>query len=133
MVIPAVLIVFWPINATVGIILAVACYLGICLMLWLSSPVIEIDSTTLRVGSARVPLRHIGDVTAYADRDRARMAAGPELDARAWTCLRGWAPLSVRVEISDPLDPVPYWLFSTRRPVELQRELKRAAAAVQQR
>ena len=75
--IPAVLIVFWPINATVGIILAVACYLGICLMLWLSSPVIEIDSTTLRVGSARVPLRHIGDVTAYADRDRARMAAGP--------------------------------------------------------
>lgn len=131
--IPAVLIVFWPINVTVGIILAIACYLGICLMLWLSSPIIEIDSSTLRVGSARVPLRYVGEVTAYLDREHARLAAGPELDARAWICLRGWAPLSVRVEITDPRDPVPYWLFSTRRPTELQQELKRAAAAAQQR
>lgn len=130
--IPAILVVFWPINVTVGIILAIACYLGICLMLWLSSPIIEIDSTTLRVGSARVPLRYVGEVTAYLDPGLARLAAGPELDARAWICLRGWTPLSARVEITDPRDPVPYWLFSTRRPAELQRELERAAKAVQQ-
>jgi hypothetical protein len=32
----------------------------------------------------------------------------------------------VRVEITDPADPAPYWLVSSRRPVELAEALSRA-------
>lgn len=133
MIIPAVLLVFSPINLTVGIILAIACYVGICAALVFSSPIIEVDASTLRVGSARVPLAYVGEVTAHLDRDQARHAAGPGLDARAWICLRGWAPLSVRTEITDERDPVPYWLFSTRQPAELKRALDAAKSQLHSR
>jgi Protein of unknown function (DUF3093) len=33
--------------------------------------------------------------------------------------IRGWVHSVVRVPITDPADPAPYWLLSTRRPTEL--------------
>ncbi len=33
--------------------------------------------------------------------------------------IRGWVQPVVRVPITDPADPAPYWLLSSRRPKEL--------------
>ena len=66
-------------------------------------------------GAAHVPLRHVGAVTPL-DADPARRARGPEADANAFLVLRPWVATAVRVEITDPADPTPYWLVSTREP-----------------
>lgn len=116
MIIPAVFVVFMPINMLVGAILGLALYGGYLIALYTGSPIIEVDRTTLRVGSAQVPLQHVGEAYAHPTVEEARLQAGPKLDARAWTCLRGWCGTSARVEIADDNDPIPYWLFSTRHP-----------------
>ena len=51
--------------------------------------------------------------------------AGPEADARAFLLLRPYLKRAVRVEITDPADPAPYWLVSSRRPDELAGALHR--------
>ena len=39
-----------------------------------------------------------------------------KLDARAWLLIRGWVDPVVRVRLTDPKDPTPYWLVSSRHP-----------------
>ena len=50
------------------------------------------------------------------DADATRRLAGSEADARAYLLLRPYLKRAVRVEITDPADPTPYWLLSTRHP-----------------
>jgi Protein of unknown function (DUF3093) len=118
LVIPASLLVFLPINETVGIIVATVLYLGCVGLLLLASPVIEVTATEFIAGKARVPLELVGSAVGFAGAE-ASAERGPRLDARAWLVIRGWIDPVVRVELNDPIDPVPYWLISTRRPDEL--------------
>ncbi len=118
LVIPASLLVFLPINESVGVVVAVVLYGGCIGLLLLASPVIEVTSTELVAGKARVPLELIATVTGFVGAE-ASAERGQRLDARAWLLIRGWVDPVVRVELNDPNDPVPYWLVSTRRPDNL--------------
>ena len=69
----------------------------------------------LRAGRARVPLTYVGGVEAL-DADGMRRQAGVDADARAYLLLRPYLKRGVKVEITDPADPAPYWLLSCRRP-----------------
>ena len=115
LVIPASLLVFLPINLTAGVIVAIVLYGGCVGALIASSPVLEISSDELRAGRARLPLDFIGELTAHSGAD-ATMQRGQQLDARAWLLIRGWISPVARVEVTDPDDPTPYWLISTRHP-----------------
>lgn len=77
----------------------------------------------LHAGRARIPLAHVGAVTAL-DAEGMRRQAGMEADARAHLVLRPYLKRGVRVEINDATDPTPYWLVSSRKP-------ERVAAAVE--
>ena len=96
-----------------------------CAVLLRSAPVVQVDGGRLRVGRATIPVTLLGEVTPL---DRAEMwnARGPDLDARAFLCLRGWIPDGVRIEVRDPADPTPYWLVSSRRPEALTQALAAA-------
>jgi hypothetical protein len=72
----------------------------------------------LWVGTAHIPLRHLGQVEVI-DRQHKRKALGPHLDPAAFVSHRGWIGPVLRVEVTDPHDPTPYWLFSTRKPERL--------------
>ncbi len=74
---------------------------------------VRVADGVLRVGSAAKELRHLGraEIVAKADRQR---ALGPELDPAAFLMIRAWIRQVVRVEITDPDDPTPYWVFSVR-------------------
>lgn len=78
----------------------------------------------LRVGSAVLPLRHVGRVE-VVDRPDKQAALGPELDPAAFVLHRGWVGPLVRLEVTDPDDPTPYWVFSVREPDRLVAALKR--------
>jgi hypothetical protein len=73
-------------------------------------------------GRAKIELHHLGAAVAL-DKDATRRAAGVEADARAYLLLRPYLSRAVRVEVTDPADPAPYWLVSTRHGEALVRAL----------
>jgi hypothetical protein len=82
----------------------------------------------LTAGRARISVDHVGSVEAL-DAEATRRLAGRDADARAYLLLRPYLKRAVRVEITDPADPAPYWLVSTRRPEELVSALSALAGA----
>ncbi|KRB75877.1 hypothetical protein ASE01_12535 [Nocardioides sp. Root190] len=78
-----------------------------------------------RAGRARIEMHHIGAVDAL-DADETRRVSGRDADARAYLVLRPYLHRSVRVEITDPSDPAPYWLVSSRHPRALASALDAA-------
>jgi hypothetical protein len=77
---------------------------------------------TFRAGRATISGAHLGTATPL-DPESTRRASGVEADARAFLLLRPYLKRSVKVEITDPADPTPYWLVSTRHPDRLARAL----------
>jgi hypothetical protein len=92
-----------------------------------STPSLRVSEGVLTAGRASIPVRLTGPVEVL-DAEAMRRAHGPRLDARAHLCLRGWIPTGVRVALSDPQDPTPYWLLSSRRPETLAAALRATAA-----
>ncbi|MCJ1700099.1 DUF3093 domain-containing protein [Rathayibacter festucae] len=115
LVIPASILVFAPINLSVGFLVALVLYGGTVGTLLATSPTIEVVDGELRAGRAHIPLELLGDAVAFTG-ERAFAQRGPRLDARAFLVIRGWVRDVVRVPIEDPADPTPYWLLSSRRP-----------------
>lgn len=122
LVIPASLLVFLPINVEAGLIIGVVLFLVIAGLLLSSTAVIEVSESELKAGKALLPREFVGNVTSFREPE-ATVQRGTKLDARAWLLIRGWIHPVVKIEITDPSDPTPYWLISTRRPEELARAL----------
>jgi hypothetical protein len=87
---------------------------------------VEVADGWFRAGRARIEGAHLGAVSAL-DAEESRRVAGPEADARAYLLLRPYLKRAVRVEITDPADPAPYWLVSSRRADELARAVQTLA------
>lgn len=90
---------------------------------------IEVADDMVRAGRAALPVEFVGDVRALDAEQtfRARTAAA---DPAAYLLLRPWASSrSVALEVTDPQDPHPYWLLTTRHPEELTRALAQARTA----
>ncbi len=125
LVIPASLLVFLPINTTVGVVTAIVLYLGCIALLIASAPVITVTDDLLSAGRASLPLRLTGKLSAH-EGQAAVNERGPALDARAWLLIRGWVAPVVKVQVDDSTDPTPYWLVSSRRPHELVAAIEKA-------
>ncbi len=48
---------------------------------------------------------------------------GPGADARAFLVIRPYLKRAVRVPVTDPADPTPYWLVGSRHPDALAEAL----------
>ena len=116
--VPASILVLAPVSLPAGIVTGIVLYLAAVGSLTLTAPVIEVRDRMLRAGRAEISLDHTGEAVAAFDAD-ARVERGTGLDARAFLVIRGWVQPVVRVPITDPDDPAPYWLLSSRRPKEL--------------
>lgn len=124
LVLPIGILTAAPFSVVFGVVVSVTVFVGICAALALSAPRIEVSSTTLRVGKARIERRYLGAISAYSGAP-ARAERGVNLDARAWTLFRGYIDPVVKIEITDPNDPTPYWLVSTRNALELTKVLRK--------
>jgi hypothetical protein len=122
LVIPASLLVFLPISLEAGVAVAIGLYAAIVGVLIGTTATIEVTGEGFRAGRARIERRFVGAATASTGPE-ATAERGVRLDARAWMLVRGWIPGVVRVELTDPEDPTPYWLVSSRRPDALARAL----------
>lgn len=83
---------------------------------------VVVGDGVFRAGRAHIGAAHLGRAVAL-DPEATRRTAGREADVRAFLLLRPYLKRAVRVEITDPSDPAPYWLVSTRHPEELARAL----------
>lgn len=79
---------------------------------------IRVEDGMFVAGRARIPLSLLADPTPL-DSEATRLVAGRDANAHAYLLLRPYLKRAVRVTVTDPADPTPYWLVSTRRPAEL--------------
>jgi hypothetical protein len=83
---------------------------------------IRVADGVLQVGPATLQLQHVGRVEVVDPADR-QPALGPQLDPQAFLVQRAWVGPLVRIEVTDPDDPTPYWVVSVRDPEGLRRAL----------
>ena len=83
---------------------------------------VAVEDGWFRAGRARIAVHHLGAVEAL-DAEETRRTAGVDADARAYLLLRPYLKRAVKVEITDPADPAPDWLVSTRHADDLVRAL----------
>jgi hypothetical protein len=89
---------------------------------------VSVVDGTFSAGRARISVGFLRDPESL-DAGQVRAAAGVDADARAYLMLRPYVRTAVRVHLTDPADPTPYWLVSTRHPGALAAELTAAIAA----
>lgn len=102
--------------------------LNLAAFLGYGGAVVSVVDGTFQAGRARIPVHLLADPVPL-DAERTRAVAGVEADARAYLLLRPYLGESVRVRVTDPADPTPYWLVATRHPALLAAELSSAIAA----
>ena len=101
------------------------------LVIWMlvaNSPVLELTSEAISVGKAMLPLKFVGKAQMVAAGE-AFAERGPRLDARAYVALQSSRPGLLKIEVADPDDPTPYWLFSSAKPEILLDSIKKAKKA----
>jgi len=111
-----------PFGGGVAVPVGVLATLALGGMLLTMATTVAVEEGFFQAGRARIPVDLLGDPEVL-DPEAMRHARGPDLDARAYLCLRGWVAAGVRVPVLDPRDPAPYWLVSSRRPAELAQAL----------
>jgi len=96
------------------------------LLLWAGRIRVTVTADELRIDDARLPLSVISDVVAL-DAAGKREALGVASHPLAFIIQRPWIGPAVQVMLDDPADPTPFWVISTRKPVELATALLEAA------
>lgn len=112
-------IVAVPVNVLVGALVGgLAAVLLVLLFVRYGGARVEVDERRLRAGRAEIDRTYLGTVEPLTGED-ARRAFGRDCDPKAYLVLRSYVPGAVRVQITDPGDPAPYWLIATRHPDRL--------------
>lgn len=135
---------WWPVAAFLVILLGAEFHVGLplpakiatylvfggaaaFLLLFGGAVRVGVRDGTLLAGRAALPVKYAGEVRAL-DRAAVRRLMGPEADPSAWTVHRPWVREGLAVVVTDPADDTPYWLISSRHPVELAAALAAARA-----
>lgn len=122
-----VLIALLPVDVEVAVVAAaVGLVAAVVVAVRTSAPVV-VAQGELRAGRAHIPVALLGPAQVL-DRAAVRAHLGPGSDARTYVCLRSWIPGAVEVVVTDPQDPTPAWLVSTRRPAALLAAIEAARA-----
>ena len=125
----------WPPSLLAGAIVAVELSMGVAALppwlpfavllpltavalVWLGRFRVLVTDEEFRADDARLPLAAVRDVVAL-DADGKREVLGVGSHPLAFVVQRPWIGGAVQVLLDDPADPTPYWVVSTRHPVEL--------------
>lgn len=104
-----------PVNAAAAAVAAAGSAVAGVVVAILTATTVAVRGGELRVGRAHIPVEMLG-AGRVLDRADVRAAVGPGSDARAFVCLRAWLAGAVELPVTDPDDPTPTWLVSSRRP-----------------
>lgn len=85
---------------------------------WLGRIRVAVRDGELLVDDARLPVRYVADAVPLDAAGR-REVLGVGADPLAFVVQRPWVGGAVQVVLDDPADPTPFWVVSSRHPVEL--------------
>nr|WP_232234754.1 DUF3093 domain-containing protein [Actinoplanes sp. N902-109] len=85
---------------------------------WLGRIRVAVTAGEFQADDARLPLAVIADVVAL-DADGKREVLGVGAHPLAFVIQRPWIGGAVQIVLDDPADPTPFWVISTRHPVDL--------------
>ena len=83
---------------------------------------ISISGSELRIDKAHIERKYLGKVTVL-DSEAMRLLRTRDADPAAYLAIKFWAAKGVKVEITDPRDPTPYWLITSKRGEDLAASL----------
>ena len=122
---PMASLVFVPLDTTIALIIGAVVGVGILVLMTASSPVIEVGGGQLRAGRAHIDVAHLGESLVATGED-ARIARGTGLHPRSWHLIRGGIDGVIVVAVTDPDDPAPSWVISSRTPDRLAAAIRSA-------
>ncbi len=122
---PSTLIIAEPFDVFIGLVIGVLSVGTIWALLIFRAPKIVVSKTELWVGKVAISRDLIGD-TQVIPKEEIFEERGPKLDPAAHKVFQGTVKTAIKIRITDPDDPTPYWLVSTRNPVKLAEVLKKA-------
>ena len=126
--IPAVALVMQPLNADLSIPFGIGSYVLAAVILLLLSPTIRVADGQLQAGRANISLAHLGDIELLGA-TALRAAIGPGADARNYLLIRGWIHRGISIAVTDPQDPTPLWVITSRKPVTLAEAIEAGKTA----
>lgn len=124
---PAGAMATFPLFAAAAIPVGIGLYVLIAGIITTLSPLVSVEGGMLHAATAKIPVTHLGEMQ-HLGPNALRRAIGTELDARAHLMIRGWIHQGLRIEVTDPNDPTPYWIVTTRNIEKLARAIQTAKA-----
>lgn len=79
---------------------------------------ITVTDDELLVARARIERKFLGKMQPLSVAEMQHLR-GAGINPYAFMALRFWIKTGVKIEITDPRDPTPYWLISTKQPEKL--------------
>lgn len=73
-----------------------------------------VDRDELRIDKSHIGLKYLGKVTVL-DSEAMRLLRTRDADPAAFLAIKFWASKGVKIEVTDPRDPTPYWLITSKR------------------
>jgi hypothetical protein len=118
------ILILIPFSAVVALSSGAISYVCAAGLTWLLSPQVTINQDFLTVGKASIPIKYLG-AASVVEKSEAFVERGRNLKPLAYTRFQIGVNQLAKVELKDPSDPTPYWLFSTRNPELVASYLKK--------
>jgi hypothetical protein len=96
----------------------VAATIAIIYIAYAMRSTITFDGEELRIDRAHIESKYLGKVT-ILDSGAMRMLRTRDADPAAYLAIKFWAPTGIKIEVTDPRDPTPYWLITSKRGEEI--------------
>lgn len=122
---PMAALVFVPLDRTVALVIGIAVGVAVVALMLAASPTVSVGGGELRAGRAHIPVELL-DEGSWSTGEEARQARGVGLNPRSWHLLRGGIDGVATFAVTDPDDPTPSWVISSRTPDRLVAAVRRA-------
>jgi hypothetical protein len=122
---PSTLIIAEPFDLRIGLVVGLIAVSTIWGLLVFRAPRIQVSKNHLRVGRVSIARNLVGTPQAI-DKSEIFAERGPNLDPAAHKVFQGSVKTAVKIPVTDPEDPTPYWLVSTRNPNKLVEALSQS-------
>ena len=115
----SLVIAIWAAFDTTATIAALAAAtIAIIYLAFAMRSTISVDGKELRIDRAHIDIKYLGDVK-ILDSSAMRLLRTRDADPAAYLAIKFWAPTGIKIEVTDPRDPTPYWLITSKRGEEI--------------
>ena len=101
-------------GTNVALIIFILTSTVLCVVTYLFSPELKIDSQYFYAGRAKLPLKIITQIESLNALETTQLR-GVKTDLKAFHAISPLIPTSIKIDFDDPNDPHSYWLVSTRK------------------